>query len=94
VGDVALLALLGQGNRLIQVLLLDRPRKLRRELPGFGLGALELDELLDHDGQRPDGHDRQNGHDALGEEAHRVEQLKKIYAHFAMPPGGTKATAA
>jgi hypothetical protein len=48
---VALLVLLGQGDGLIEVLLLNGARELGGELPRFSLGALELDELLDHDRQ-------------------------------------------
>ena len=46
-GDVALLVLLGQRDRLVQVLFLDGAGELGRELPGLPLAPLELDELGD-----------------------------------------------
>jgi hypothetical protein len=81
VGDVTLLALLGQRDSGLQVLLLDGPRELRGELPGLPLGALKLDVLLDHDGQRPRGHDEQDDYHASGEIPHLTPKLKNVYAH-------------
>src|SRR5215203_2915875 len=81
-GHVALLVLLSQGNCLVQVLFLNGARELGGELPGLSLRPLELNELLKHDRQRPDRHDRQHTNDELGEQAHRAEQFKKVYTHL------------
>jgi hypothetical protein len=81
-GDVALLVLLGQGNGLIQVLLLDGAGELGRELAGLPLAPLDLHQLGQHDRQRIDRHDRHDDDDALGEHAHLAPKCGKIYAHL------------
>src|SRR5690349_5936101 len=86
-GDVALLVLLGQRDGLVQVLFLNRARELRGKAPGFGLAALELDELGEHDREGVDRHDRHDDHDALREHTHLGPQVKQIETHVAVPPG-------
>src|SRR5690606_3656423 len=80
-GDVRALALLGQRDRLVEVLLLDRARELRRELAGRGLALLHLDVLLEGDRERVDRHDRQGDDDALCERAGDFPEMKQIGIH-------------
>jgi hypothetical protein len=82
-GDVRPLVTLSELDRFGEVVLLQELRELRRELAGFLLGLSEPPPLLDHDGERIDGHDRECPHNPLREVAHRVPELNHRHVHKA-----------
>jgi hypothetical protein len=69
--DVALLVLLGERDRAVELLLLQIPRELRRELPRLLLRFSEINELGNAYRPRPGRHYEHDDHNAFGERPHR-----------------------
>jgi hypothetical protein len=82
---MAALVLLGQRDGLVQLLFLDRPGEVRRELAGC-LGALvNLPELVQRDGQREERHAEEDEHDPPSKGMRVMPQSQNIYTHGTAP---------
>src|SRR5665213_911452 len=79
-GQVRLLAAVAQLDRLIQTAILQRARNLGRELARLLARRREVQRAVDDHSQRPDRHDEQNKHHALGHPAHVVPQAGRTEA--------------
>src|SRR5213078_2814445 len=86
---VALLLLLGELDRTVELLLLQEAGELGREPPRLPLRPEDLVQLLEGARPREDGHRRQDQDDGLREQAHRDEQVVKREAHGANAPLGS-----
>src|SRR6184192_3488507 len=86
---VALLLLLGELDRAVELLLLQEAGELGREPPRLPLRPNDLVQLLEGARPRVDGHRRQDDDDGLGEQTHRYEQVVERETHSAEAPLGS-----
>src|SRR5579875_179894 len=69
-GEVRLLALVGNLDRLVQTAFLEGVGHTRGKLARLTTCCREVDRPVNDHGQRPDRHDEQNDNDSLGQDAH------------------------
>src|SRR6266571_5114342 len=87
--DVALLLLLGELDRAVELLFLQEAGELGREPPRLPLRPQDLVQLLEGARPREDGHRRQDEDDGLREQAHRYEEIVERETHGAGAPLGS-----
>ena len=68
-GDVALLVALGDGDRFVELVVLQRAGDLLHENAGLLARRAVHQRTVDHDAHRPRGHNEQNDHNDLGRDS-------------------------
>ena len=84
-GDVALLVALGDGDGFVELVVLQGARDLLDEHAGLLASRAVHQSAVDHDADRPRGHNEQNEDHRLGGDAHVVPHGNQIPTDLLSP---------